>query len=241
MIKVNEAKDEAATMGEEIAELQKQIRKAEFENNRAQDKIAMLTAEKEEAEANVNQFHEQLNSTTQEYETKIDNITMKYLEKIDKLNKEKADVEDQLHNLQDEHEKIGFNMKAMETELSANKFAYERRIENLEKGLENTVEVSDRKIQSLENELNKVHDDYDGLARERQKLTAHVRNLEADLDESNSARQKITEQLNMEREEHDANMDETTANFSQVSRSSLSQNDGIHRCVFLTIIMEGRR
>ncbi|KAL3808289.1 hypothetical protein ACHAXA_009801 [Cyclostephanos tholiformis] len=216
MIKVNEAKDEAATMGEEIAELQKQIRKAEFENNRAQDKIAMLTAEKEEAEANVNQFHEQLNSTTQEYETKIDNITMKYLEKIDKLNKEKADVEDQLHNLQDEHEKIGFNMKAMETELSANKFAYERRIENLEKGLENTVEVSDRKIQSLENELNKVHDDYDGLARERQKLTAHVRNLEADLDESNSARQKITEQLNMEREEHDANMDETTANFSQV-------------------------
>jgi chromosome segregation ATPase len=220
MIKMNEAKDEAANMGEEIAELQTQIRKAEFDNDRAQDKIEMLTADKDKAEANVNKVQEQLNSTTREYETKIDNITMKYLDKIDKLSNEKADVEDQLHDLQDEHDKILSNMKAMETELSANKFAYERRIENLEKGLESTVEISDRKIQSLENELNKVHDDNDGLARERQKLTAHVRNLEADLDESNSARQKMTEQLNIEREEHDANMDETTANFSQVSHSS---------------------
>jgi chromosome segregation ATPase len=220
MIKMNEAKDEAANMGEEIAELQTQIRKAEFDNDRAQDKIEMLTADKDKAEANVNKVQEQLNSTTREYETKIDNITMKYLDKIDKLSNAKADVEDQLHDLQDEHDKILSNMKAMETELSANKFAYERRIENLEKGLESTVEISDRKIQSLENELNKVHDDNDGLARERQKLTAHVRNLEADLDESNSARQKMTEQLNIEREEHDANMDETTANFSQVSHSS---------------------
>ena len=220
MIKMTEAKDEAANMGEEIAELQTQIRKAEFDNDRAQDKIEMLTADKDKAEANVNKVQEQLNSTTREYETKIDNITMKYLDKIDKLSNAKADVEDQLHDLQDEHDKILSNMKAMETELSANKFAYERRIENLEKGLESTVEISDRKIQSLENELNKVHDDNDGLARERQKLTAHVRNLEADLDESNSARQKMTEQLNIEREEHDANMDETTANFSQVSHSS---------------------
>lgn len=222
MIKVNEAKDEAANMGKEIAELQTQIRKAEFDNDRAQDKIEMLTADKEEAEANVNKVQEQLNSTTREYETKIDNITMKYLDKIDKLNNQKADLEDQLNDLQDEHDKILSNMKAMETELSANKFAYERRIENLEKGLQSSVEVSDRKIQSLENDLNKVHDDNDALARERQKLTVHVRNLEADLDESNSARQKLTEQLNIEREEHDANMDETTANFSQVSRSSHS-------------------
>jgi chromosome segregation ATPase len=222
MIKVNEAKDEAANMGKEIAELQTQIRKAEFDNDRAQDKIEMLTADKEEAEANVNKVQEQLNSTTREYETKIDNITMKYLDKIDKLNNQKADLEDQLNDLQDEHDKILSNMKAMETELSANKFAYERRIENLEKGLQSSVEVSDRKIQSLENDLNKVHDDNDALARERQKLTVHVRNLEADLDESNSARQKLTEQLNIEREEHDANMDETTANFSQVSRSSRS-------------------
>ena len=92
MIKVNEAKDEAANMGKEIAELQTQIRKAEFDNDRAQDKIEMLTADKEEAEANVNKVQEQLNSTTREYETKIDNITMKYLDKIDKLNNQKVPV-----------------------------------------------------------------------------------------------------------------------------------------------------
>jgi predicted RNase H-like nuclease (RuvC/YqgF family) len=122
-----------------------------------------------------------------------------------------------LHDLQDKHDKTVSDLKAAESELSTNKFAYERRIENLENDLDSTVQTFDRKIQSLENELTKVHDDNDGLARERQKLTVHVRNLEADRDEANSARQKMIEQLNIEREDHDANMDETTASFSQVS------------------------
>jgi hypothetical protein len=76
-----------------------QVQKAEAEKNRADNKIEMLTADKEEAEANANQFQEQINATIWDYETKIDNITMKYLYKIDKLNNRKADVEVQLHDL----------------------------------------------------------------------------------------------------------------------------------------------
>ena len=215
MFKMNEAEDEAVAKGDEIAELRIQLRKAEVEKNRADDKIEMLTADKEEAEANSKEFQEQINATIREYEMKIDSITMKYLDKIEKLNNEKADSEDQLHDLQDKHDKTVSDLKAAESELSTNK--YERRIENLENDLDSTVQTFDRKIQSLENELTKVHDDNDGLARERQKLTVHVRNLEADRDEANSARQKMIEQLNIEREDHDANMDETTASFSQVS------------------------
>ena len=63
-------------------------------------------------------------------------ITMKYLDKIDNLTNEKNDVEDQLSSLREEHDKTTSDLKAAETELSANKFAYERRIENLEKELD---------------------------------------------------------------------------------------------------------
>lgn len=61
---------------------------------------------------------------------------MKYLDKIDNLTNEKNDVEDQLSSLREEHDKTTSDLKAAETELSANKFAYERRIENLEKELD---------------------------------------------------------------------------------------------------------
>ena len=60
MIKMNEAKDEAVAKGDEIAALQIQLRKAEAEKNRADDKIEMLTADKEEAEAKVKDFQEQM-------------------------------------------------------------------------------------------------------------------------------------------------------------------------------------
>ena len=135
---------------------------------------------------------------------------MKYLDKIDSLTSEMADTEDQLHALTDEHEKCKSALKATETELSANKFAYERRIEKLEMDLDNTTEELDRKIQSLESELNAVHDENDGLTRDKQMLTIQVRNLEADRDDANDALQKIKEQLNIEREEHEAKVDEQT-------------------------------
>jgi cell division protein FtsB len=57
----------------------------------------------------------------------------------------------------------------------------------------------DRKIKSLEDEINKVHDENDGLARERQKLMVHIRNLETDRDEAINARRSMDEQLNVER------------------------------------------
>jgi chromosome segregation ATPase len=79
MITMNEAKDEVVAKGEEIADLQMQLQKAKAEKNRADNKIEMLTADKEEAEANVNQFQEQINATIWDYEMKINNITMKYL------------------------------------------------------------------------------------------------------------------------------------------------------------------
>lgn len=126
-------------------------------------------------------------------------------------------MEDQLHELQDEHDNATSNLKSTLEELSSCKFAYERRIENLEKDLDSTVQTMDRKIKSLEDELNKVHDENDGLARERQKLMVHIRNLETDRDEAIDAHRRMDEQLNVERDEHDAAIDQTKNNFSQVS------------------------
>jgi hypothetical protein len=100
--------------------------KIRSKKNRADNKIEMLTADKEETEANANRYQEQINATIWDYETKIDNITMKYLDKIDNLINKKADVEVQLHDLQDEHDKTVSNLKATESELSANKFTYKR-------------------------------------------------------------------------------------------------------------------
>jgi chromosome segregation ATPase len=217
MDKMNDAKDEAFAKGEEIDELRTQLRKAEIDKNRADDRLELLTADKEEAELNANKLQEQIDATIRDYETRIDNVTMKYLDKIEKLNKDRADVEDQLHELQDEHDNATSNLKSTLEELSSCKFAYERRIENLEKDLDSTVQTMDRKIKSLEDELNKVHDENDGLARERQKLMIHIRNLETDRDEAIDAHRRMDEQLNVERDEHDAAIDQTKNNFSQVS------------------------
>lgn len=217
MDKINDAKDDAFAKGEEIDELRTQLRKAEIDKNRADDRLELLTADKEEAELNANKLQEQIDATIRDYETRIDNVTMKYLDKIEKLNKDKADVENQLHELQDEHDNAKSNLKSTIEELSSSKFAYERRIENLEKDLDSTVQTLDRNIKSLEDELNKVHDENDGLARERQKLMVHIRNLETDRDEAINARRSMDEQLNVEREEHDAAIDQTKNNFSQVS------------------------
>ena len=217
MDKMNDAKDEALAKGEEIDELRSQLRKAEMEKNRSDDRLELLTADKEEAELNANKLQVQIDATIRDYETRIDSVTMKYLDKIEKLNKDKADVEDQLHELQDEHDNATSNLKSTLQELSSSKFAYERRIENLEKDLGSTVNTLDRKIKSLEDELNKVHDENDGLARERQKFMVHIRNLETDRDEAINARTSMDEQLNVEREEHDAAIDQTKKNFSQVS------------------------
>lgn len=217
MDKMNDAKDEAFAKGEEIDELRTQLRKAEIDKNRADDRLELLTADKEEAELNANKLQEQIDATIRDYETRIDNVTMKYLDKIEKLNKDRADVEDQLHELQDEHDNATSNLKSTLEELSSCKFAYERRIENLEKDLDSTVQTMDRKIKSLEDELNKVHDENDGLARERQKLMIHIRNLETDRDEAIDAHRRMDEQLHVEREEHDAAIDQTKNNFSQVS------------------------
>lgn len=219
MDKMNDAKDDAFAKGEEIDELRTQLRKAEIDKNRADDRLELLTADKEEAELNANKLQEQIDATIRDYETRIDNVTMKYLDKIEKLNKNKADMEDQLHQLQDEHDNATSNLKSTLEELSSSKFAYERRIENLEKDLDSTVQTLDRKIKSLEDEINKVHDENDGLARERQKLMVHIRNLETDRDEAINARRSMDEQLNVEREEHDAAIDQTKNNFSQVSHN----------------------
>lgn len=218
MDNMNDAKDEVFAKGKEIDELRKQLRKAEIDKNRTDDRLELLTVDKEEAELNANKLQEQIDATSRDYETRIDNVTMKYLDKIEKLNRDKADVEDHLHDLQDEHANGISNLKATLEELSTSKFAYERRIENLEKDLDSTVQTLDRKIKSVEDELNKVHDENDGLSRERQKLMVHIRNLEADRDEAINARTSMDEQLNVEREEHDAAIDQTKKTFSQVSR-----------------------
>ena len=76
--------------------------------------------------------------------------------------------------------------------------------------------IHSRKIQSLESELNAVHNENDGLRREKHTLTSQVHSLEADRDEANGEVQKLAEQLNVEREEHEAKVDEATASFSGV-------------------------
>lgn len=86
MDKMNVAKDEAFAKGEEIDELRTQLRKAEIDKNRADDRLELLTADKEEAELNANKLQEQIDATIRDYETRIDNVTMKYLDKIEKLN-----------------------------------------------------------------------------------------------------------------------------------------------------------
>ena len=86
MDKMNDAKDEAFAKGEEIDELRTQLRKAEIDKNRADDRLELLIDEKQEAELNANKLQEQIDATIRDYETRIDNVTMKYLDKIEKLN-----------------------------------------------------------------------------------------------------------------------------------------------------------
>ena len=219
MAKINEAKDEVDGNMEEITELRSKIRKEEVEKRRAEDKVERLTSDKEEVDAKLNKFQEEIDVTIQDYETKIDNLTIKYLDKIDELSSKKADVEKTFNDLQHEHENVSTYLKATESELSANKAKYERRIETLEKELDDTVTSLDRKIQSLEDELNSLHDEKDRLIREKQMLNIQVRNLEADYNEANNAFEKAKEQLIIERDEHEAKVDETTKSFSQVSYS----------------------
>lgn len=193
-----------------------QIRKAAIEKRRVDDKIELITADKEEADAKIEKLQATIDDTIRNYEDKIDNITDRFMDRIDNITTEKRGMEDQLNELQDEHDKTTSVLKATETELSANKFAYERRIEKLQKDLDNTTEEMDRNVQSLESELNAVHDENDGFRRDKQMLTVQVRSLEADRDEANNTLQKLSEQLSIEREEHEAKIDESTASFSQV-------------------------
>ena len=240
MVKINEAKDEADANMEEITELRSKLRKEEVEKRRAEDKVGLLTSDKEEAEAKANKFQDEIDATIRDYETKIDNVTIKYLDKIDDLNSKKVEVEKQLNDLQREHEKALSYLKATETELSANKSAYERRIETLERELDDTVQSFDRKIQSMENELNGVHDENGRLTRDKQMLSIQVRNLEADYNEASSAFDKAKEQLNLERDEHEAKVDEVTTSFSQVSRLHFALDLLIHT-TFLTLFLFAAR
>lgn len=231
MVKINEAKDEADTNMEEITELRSKLRKEEVDKRRAEDKVELLTSDKEVAEAKLNKFQEEIDATIRDYETKIDNVTIKYLDKIDDLSSKKTDIEKQLSDLQHEHEKVSTYLKATESELSANKAAYERRIQTLEKELDDTVTSLDRKIQSMEDELNSVHNEKDRLTREKQMLGIQVRKLEADYKEANNAFEKAKEQLNIERDDHEAKVDEATTSFSQVRLFYYSLMKQIHTII----------
>lgn len=76
MMKMNEAKDEAYAKAEEVTELQSQLRKAGLEKRRADDKIELLTADKEEAETKAGKFQEEIDACIRDYESKIDSMTV---------------------------------------------------------------------------------------------------------------------------------------------------------------------
>ena len=182
----------------------------------------MLRSDKSELEEKVAKSRDDVDNTIRDYETKIDNITLKYLEKIDKLTADCDDKDDQIANLREQHEGALADLKSAETEISANKSVYERRIEKLEKDLDGTTDHLENTIQGLRGELEDVHGECDELLRAKNGLAAQVRDLSADCDDANGALAKLKETLGTERERHETKLDETTAHFSSVIDEMMS-------------------
>ena len=220
MTKMKETEEEADTKVDEMInerdEARVECRKLSMEKRQLEDRIELITADKEVADAKVAKLQEEVESTIRSYESKLDGITLKYLDKIDVLKNEKADSDDRCQTLLGEQDHLKAELKSCQNELSGNKFAYERRIENLQMELETATTDLDGKIEALESELHDIINDRDVILKEKMILSAKVRDLEADNEEANDTLGKLTEQMTLEREEHEDKIDEITKKYKGI-------------------------